>query len=803
MIDDKPAKMIPQTEREVMIKEKEPELVKHVLWWERIISFLVTNVCKAICRPESASVKHKWPTFDQFENDFYERRVSPFNKSKRITEPLVYSNGKWLTSITMANPSSFQTKQQCVQFRGINLPAKTPLVTSFRDSFSTLIRGKKAISFIDRPFPLIDAPSHFERLSNYGFNIVRLTVTWEAVMHAGPGIIDHDYLQYLSDLVDVACAYGIYVVMDPHQDVWSRMTGGDGAPEWTLDRVGFDMAGGGDLLHRVGVAWLHPLHRDASYKRNGIWNYANDSFRDSFRDQEGLITLSEDEEEGVNDSDVVHMGWTTNMGRLATATMFTLFFAGDTFAPGITIEDDGVDETGASLNICNTEGDVEMSCSTPSNNPISLQTYLQKYYLQFLSAVAQAVKDKPNVLGFNTMNEPSNGMAGAPDLTSQTFPTPIANPLSFFDGMRLSSGEALRAEQYNRPFLYQKIITLNPDRLMAWKSVEHDIWRRMGVYEVDDVTEERRLLEPAYFKLEEGKNFLDEYMVPFYEKVRGVVCAQNERFVIFAEPHIEVMNLVEEKAPEALDAAKFAWAPHWYDGLTLILKQYISWVAVVPPSLFPIFSAFRIQRALARTLKHLKNSGKSNMYVFLGETGAPMNIDFNNGEGDCENIGSTMSLDRTMRAVEQNNLGAAMWCYDTNNTWLEGDRWNGEDFSIRTSSGTVNNRALLSAVRPFAVMVGQDLEVVSQCFDPSTHSKRFELVVRRSANELDDCNSMDGGKDVVIFLPLIHFKHTPDVSPSSGTFEINADAQELTWKGVTFKSRKKSEVCKLVIINIK
>jgi len=310
-------------------------------------------------------------------------------------------------------------------------------------------------------------------------------------------------------------------------------------------------------------------------------------------------------------------------------------------------------------------------------------------------------------------------------------------------------------------------------------------------------------LQPGYFKLEEGKNFLDDFMVPFFEKVRGVVCAQNERFVIFAEPHVDIIDLSVEKAPEALDAEKFAWAPHWYDGLTIILKRYLRFVAVVPPVLLPVFSKRLIDKALTSTLNAIKNSGKPNMYVLLGETGCPMNMAFTPNECDNSYIHSTMALERTMGAIERNNLDTTIWCYDDNNTWLEGDQWNGEDFSIRTTSGIMNNRALLSAVRPFAVTVGQGLEVVSQTFDPSTDSKRFELVVRRSTDELDDRNNLDGGKDVVVYLPLIHFMPNPKVSPSAGTFEINADAQELIWKGVTFESMEKKNVCKLVIMNRK
>ena len=66
--------------------------------------------------------------------------------------------------------------------------------------------------------------------------------------------------------------------------------------------------------------------------------------------------------------------------------------------------------------------------------------------------------------------------------------------------------------------------------------------RAMGVYDVDDDTQKRILLKPHYFKLEKGNFFLDEFMVPFYERVRAVVCAQNERFVVFAEPHVDPMN---------------------------------------------------------------------------------------------------------------------------------------------------------------------------------------------------------------------------------------------------------------------
>jgi hypothetical protein len=66
------------------------------------------------------------------------------------------------------------------------------------------------------------------------------------------GIYDMEYLTYIHNLLSLLPKYGMVALVEVHQDVWSRYSGGSGAPAWTLEAVGFDL----DALHDSGAAWL-------------------------------------------------------------------------------------------------------------------------------------------------------------------------------------------------------------------------------------------------------------------------------------------------------------------------------------------------------------------------------------------------------------------------------------------------------------------------------------------------------------------------------------------------------------------
>jgi hypothetical protein len=199
-----------------------------------------------------------------------------------------------------ARGSDFVDAQgRVLTLRGINLAgsSKMPSRPNGRtDLASGFFESMRSVSFVDRPFPLADADAHFARLRAWGFTLIRLLVTWEAVEHAGPGEYDRAYLDYLAKLVERAGRYGLHVWIDPHQDVWSRFSGGDGAPGWTFEKVGLDVT-------QFAPTCAALVHQTCADKRL-----------------------------------YPRMTWMTNSHKLACGTMFALFWASEAVAPKCMID---------------------------------------------------------------------------------------------------------------------------------------------------------------------------------------------------------------------------------------------------------------------------------------------------------------------------------------------------------------------------------------------------------------------------------------------------------------------------------
>lgn len=133
-----------------------------------------------------------------------------------------------------------------------------------------------------------------KQLSEYGFNLVRLGLTWDAV-EPEPCRYNEEYLDRVYAIADLCAKYGIYFYLDMHQDLYSGApeTAGDGAPPWACitDGAKFTKT---KLVWAEGYFWGKSVHRAfdhfwANDKINGIpiqtyycnmWKHVAEKFKD-------------------------------------------------------------------------------------------------------------------------------------------------------------------------------------------------------------------------------------------------------------------------------------------------------------------------------------------------------------------------------------------------------------------------------------------------------------------------------------------------------------------------------------------
>ena len=558
--------------------------------------------------------------------------------------------------------------------RGCNLGGDCKLPYRPGNSLATpaILLDWQSASFVGRPFPLLEAADHLDRLVRWGFNLVRLLVTWEGLEPTGPGLYDETYYDYIEQIVDLAGQRGIRVFIDPHQDVWSRWTGGDGAPAWTLDAVGLNLA----TLHRSGAAYVHEM-APGPYPR---------------------------------------MLWPANYARLACATMFTLFFAGDDFAPSLRLE--GTDA----------------------------RTFLQGHYIAAVARLAGRLAKYDTVIGFDTLNEPSDGYISLVDISrferclSKTGPMP-----SPFQAMAAGSGFPMDVDLYGTSLAGQSVkgtATLGETGVSAWKPGVECLWRKEGVW--DEACGKPVLRKPDYFASVRGAkpDFENRYLRPFMRDVGAAVAKAlgAGRFMLFLEAVPSVGHPRWDAGDtEAAGVAAPVNASHWYDGLTLFLKRWTGFVAWDTEHDRLVLGPRAVRRYFADHLGRLKRHGLEELGAptVVGEFGLPFDMNgakaFRSGNYRLHE----KALAAYYGALDENLLSATIWNYTASNTHERGDGWNGEDLSIwnrdefeagRTETGDpadAGGRALRGFVRPYArATAGLPL---SMSFNPRTAEFRFEF----------------------------------------------------------------------------
>lgn len=617
-----------------------------------------------------------------------------------------------MTAIRIDGPWFKDERGRTLMLRGVNLggSSKVPFNPDGATHIRDLFFNHRDVSFIGRPFPLEEADEHFTRLRAWGFTFLRLLVTWEAIEHAGPGMYDEAYLEYIPAIVEKAAEHGIALFIDPHQDVWSRFSGGDGAPGWTFEVVGFDIT----KFKETGAAIVHQTHGDPFPR----------------------------------------MIWPTNSGKLAAATMFSLFFGGNDFAPETKVEG------------------------------VPVQDYLQHHYIEAMVQVAKKLNGLTNVIGYDTMNEPLPGYIGFEDLNTPGGMVKLGSSPSPFQSMLLGSGITQNVGTWKLGITGERKIDtqlVNSSAGTAWLPDHECVWHRNGVWDLD-ATGQPRILRPHHFIKVHGRriDFFDDYYRPFANRYAKALRSVSPEAIIFIESeprHVSMKWGVQ-------DAPNIVFAPHWYDGFVLFMKSFFSTLAVDFRTGKVIFGSKRIRRSFADQVASFKQTSEASLGgvpTLIGEFGIPFDLKRKRAFRTGDYRDQIRAMDRSMRAMEDNLLSCTLWNYTADNTNARGDQWNDEDLSIfsrdqQTDPADIHSggRALDAVVRPYPrAIAGKPLQM------------SFDIKEKRFTFEFLHDPEIEAPTE--IFVPNYQYPEGYNVEISDGSFETNLRTQTLVYHHSTYR----------------
>ena len=618
-----------------------------------------------------------------------------------------------------------------VLLRGVNLggDCKVPFPnggTQFPSDFS----DHRAVSFIGRPFPLEEATEHFSRLRYWGFNCIRLLTTWEAVEHNGPNQYDQAYVDYFTEICSRAGEFGLTVFVDFHQDVWSRMTGGDGAPGWLFDAVGLDFT-------RFDAA-------DCAHVMQYKYNYNSD------------VALQ---------AEYPQMSWGSNYRLPANGIMWTLFWGGKLLTPDFLIEGRNVQDF--------------------------LQGYYlgaMQQLAQPLSRLPHVIGfDTLNEPGIGWLGEKLSYRHIKPSTENPSRPR-IGPALSPLDSLAIARGIPTTVPVLTRnPETGAAEVTsertLNEKGICIWKDNKECPFAKAGAYAIKN--NEVVALNEDFFKQTDTQKIevSQTGYGPFFNKVADVIRKVNPNWSLFAEMD-PFGATAGRRFPKPMPTNSVN-ASHWYDVTTLYLKtfdlnKHFDFHTGNKESDVDTIRARYVRQLQA--VKDRANDFNEDAPTLIGEFGIPYDLDhgqaykaWRDGERDTVWAKHELALELMYDALDTLLLHSTQWNYTAanRNDLRIGDNWNQEDLSIFSRDQQLNDdigsggRAVEGFCRPY----------VQRC---QGHLESMEFDTRRKIFSCGYIADPAIDAPTVIYYPKIQFPQGIKVRVEGGASEVEiADDQQL------------------------
>ncbi|KAI1341455.1 putative glycosyl hydrolase [Xylariaceae sp. FL0016] len=636
----------------------------------------------------------------------------------------------------------FQEGDRTVFLRGVNLEGKCPRglpsyrIESLRDEVGS------NCSYVDTPFSVEDAPPHLQRLQYLGFNVVRLSVVWEALEHAGPGIYDEDYIDHIAKIARACNDHGLKVIVNPHQDIWSRYSGGSGAPLWTLHACGLDPSHFSDT------------HASVRYAE---WPMDSDK-----KDPKAIPSMM----------------WTTNHNRLASSTAFALFFGGRDFAPKCKID---------GLNIQD----------YLQKHYFAAYAHLAERLGDLVYAYDSMNEPEAGYIGVSNLD------ANDRDDTAKIGSTPTAIQ-SMRLGMAMKqivdayrTGETgphktgtLEIAPRDTCWLKKEDPRWKWTRSEEWP-LNTCIWALHGVWDLKTGV----LAKPNYFERlpdtsaaatkseNEAKgalSFISSYWQEFHREWTKAMRQYAPNAILFTQPSVFM-------PPPPRNEPLTAYSPHFYDGLTVMTRHWHErWNADVIGLLRGNYRAKvfglrvgkgNVRKVISAELGQLAND--INVPTLIGETGIPFNLDDSKAYRDGDYSSHVKAMDALMSGCDDHLLNYTLWSYSAINDHQWGDQWNGEDLSIYCSeTGSFPKKPILRGIRGAAAWCRpyvQSLtgEPKNMSFDVDTSRFILDIEAEQPGN-------------AIVYVPWLHYRRSDEsdelglkVEVSGGEWSL--EGQHLRW----------------------
>ena len=677
----------------------------------------------------------------------------------RVSTRTYERQGRDGTTVSVQQPFFRDAKGRYVHFKGINVSGshKAPPTEEFpslyplpqdpelRERCTTTfpmprecIPAKK-VSYIGRPFPVDEIDRWYATLAELGFNSVRLITNWESIQPFQVGecegeqyseeCFDQDYLAYYELLVERAKAHGIYVLIDMHQDIFSRYlvnyyneepdyvflgetktpaegsldhfvlslfppftdwVRGHGAPRWVVETAlpeknldseywGY-FRGAGGMVTELGTPNLDFF---------GPLQNLLDAFDPDGEDPEYLATLfqrlPDRPFEVYETSDLLPLNPWILSGLLSVDVdrSFASFFAGDVVFPDRVVDSNGCTrraiefEAGrnwSELGIL--AGRAKCQGAPPEGDQFEdlpdLRTYLQGRYIASFRKLAEIGSRHDNVIGYDVMNEPVGAfiMMAISGLFAQMSADDEAGEIQ--EGPIQSLLVSLLGEEVGADaWTVIDALRLLPldgraETLEKWGMTGIDAGAALGI----------------------NFGFEETYLQPFYERVGQAIQAVDENAIIWFEPATSIrlltgpMQFFDQPLTKPQGIDQLVYAPHWYPDI------YPKPGTGSTPRDFNL-DEWQYRDFRGALNKYIKEgpAWMGNIPVVFGEFGTYFNFGDPEQSRDNNYQISAHILNRYYEAFEDLNVGNMVWCFSAENDIFRGELWNHEDFSIIDENG--------------------------------------------------------------------------------------------------------------------